>query len=408
MPNGLEGVLKGVSSVFYAYIGFDALSTTAEECRNPRRDLPRGMIYSLLVCTGLYILIALVLTGMVDYRLLNVDDPLAEVFNLVGKEWVAYIISFSAVIATTSVLLVFQLGQPRIWMSMSRDGLLPKAFSKIHPKYNTPYFSTIITGILVAVPALVMERDVMTDLTSIGTLAAFVIVSAGVLFLPPRVLTNEKGFTLPYFNGRWVVPVLAILFFWIFSSRIATAIDYKLLGKQVADQPTLGGNYVPSEVEIEQLNNAVTLPALEITSIEEGSLLDDLGFEVGDKIFRLNDSLIQNTQRLEELVKAVPKEADMTINFVRGNKEQAANLYKGTTEIFFLIFTFIILPFVTLVTFIRKFSLIPVLGVLFCSYLLIEIPAQSWIWFMIWLAIGLAIYFLYGYRKSKLAVEQEG
>src|SRR5690606_36860180 len=153
MPNGLEGVLKGVSSVFYAYIGFDALSTTAEECRNPRRDLPRGMIYSLLVCTGLYILIALVLTGMVDYRLLNVDDPLAEVFNLVGKEWVAYIISFSAVIATTSVLLVFQLGQPRIWMSMSRDGLLPKAFSKIHPKYNTPYFSTIITGILVAVPA---------------------------------------------------------------------------------------------------------------------------------------------------------------------------------------------------------------------------------------------------------------
>jgi len=408
MPNGLEGVLKGVSSVFYAYIGFDALSTTAEECRNPRRDLPKGMIYSLLVCTGLYILIALVLTGMVDYRLLNVDDPLAEVFNLVGKEWVAYIISFSAVIATTSVLLVFQLGQPRIWMSMSRDGLLPKAFSKIHPKYNTPYFSTIITGILVAVPALVMERDVMTDLTSIGTLVAFVIVSAGVLFLPPRVLTNEKGFTLPYFNGRWVVPVLAILFFWIFSSRIATAIDYKLLGKQVADQPTLGGNYVPSEVEIEQLNNAVTLPALEITSIEEGSLLDDLGFEVGDKIFRLNDSLIQNTQRLEELVKAVPKEADMTINFVRGNKEQAANLYKGTTEIFFLIFTFIILPFVTLVTFIRKFSLIPVLGVLFCSYLLIEIPAQSWIWFMIWLAIGLAIYFLYGYRKSKLAVEQEG
>ena len=132
MPNGFSGVLQGVSAVFYAYIGFDAISTTAEECKNPQRDLPRGMMYALLVCTVLYILIALVLTGMVHYSELKVDDPLAYVFDKLGLKWIGYIISISAVIATTSVLLVFQLGQPRIWMTMSRDGLLPKRFSSIH------------------------------------------------------------------------------------------------------------------------------------------------------------------------------------------------------------------------------------------------------------------------------------
>ncbi len=134
LPNKIAGVLKGVSAVFYAYIGFDAISTTAEECTNAQRDLPKGMIYSLIICTILYILIALVLTGMVPYYKLKVSDPLAFVFNEVHQNWIGYIISASAVIATTSVLLVFQLGQPRIWMSMSRDGLLPKAFAKIHPK----------------------------------------------------------------------------------------------------------------------------------------------------------------------------------------------------------------------------------------------------------------------------------
>jgi amino acid transporter len=132
MPNGFTGVLQGVSAVFYAYIGFDAISTTAEECKNPQRDLPRGMIYSLVICTILYILISLVLTGMVSYTELKVDDPLAYVFEKLNLKWVSYIISISAVVATTSVLLVFQLGQPRIWMSMSRDGLLPKQFSKVH------------------------------------------------------------------------------------------------------------------------------------------------------------------------------------------------------------------------------------------------------------------------------------
>ena len=149
MPNGFKGVLAGVSAVFYAYIGFDAISTTAEECKNPQRDMPKGMIYSLLICTVLYILIALVLTGMVNYSELKVDDPLAFVFERIGLHKIGYIISISAVVATTSVLLVFQLGQPRIWMSMSRDGLLPKKFSQVHPKFGTPSFATIITGIFV-------------------------------------------------------------------------------------------------------------------------------------------------------------------------------------------------------------------------------------------------------------------
>ena len=135
-PNGLTGVMMGVSAVFFAYIGFDALSTTAEECINPRRDLPKAMIYSLVICTVLYILLALVLTGMVKYTNLNVGDPLAFVFGPTGANlpWVAGIIAISAVIALATVFLVFQIGQPRLWMAMSRDGLLPQIFSSIHPK----------------------------------------------------------------------------------------------------------------------------------------------------------------------------------------------------------------------------------------------------------------------------------
>jgi len=312
MPNGFEGVLKGVSAVFYAYIGFDAISTTAEECRNPQRDLPRGMIYSLLICTVLYILIALVLTGMVNFSELRVPDPLAYVFQKVGQKWVSYIISLSAVVATTSVLLVFQLGQPRIWMSMSRDGLLPRAFGKIHPKYKTPWFSTIVTAIIVAVPSLFMESALMTDLTSIGTLFAFVLVAGGVLMLPKQ--TGERDvsqgkFQLPYINGRVVVPVLYAIFIFAFKGRIKDA--------------------------------------------------------------------FQNMGR------------------------------ENLQEVLFIVFL-LVATVLTVLSISKKLSLIPILGVLFCSYLLIEIPAISWLWFFAWMAIGLTIYFLYGYRKSKLATKQPG
>jgi len=309
MPNGFEGVLRGVSAVFYAYIGFDAISTTAEECKNPQRDLPRGMIYSLVICTVLYILISFVLTGMVPFTELRVTDPLAFVFDRVGQKWIGYIVSISAVIATTSVLLVFQLGQPRIWMSMSRDGLLPKAFAKIHPRYKTPWFSTIITAVIVAIPSLFMASDLMTDLTSIGTLFAFVLVSGGVLMLPKIGNTRDpvreqRRFRLPYINGKFIVPLLFLVYLFFMRERVS-----------------------------------------------------------------------YNVLHISET---------------------------GLQGFLFLLFVLLgtVLSFLTLV---NNLSLIPIMGVLFCSYLLIEIPAQSWTYFLVWLVVGLTIYFSYGYWKSKLA-----
>ena len=308
MPNGFTGVLAGVSAVFYAYIGFDAISTTAEECKDPQRDLPKGMIYSLLICTVLYILIALVLTGMVNYSLLKVDDPLAFVFEKIGMHKVGYIISISAVVATTSVLLVFQLGQPRIWMSMSRDGLLPKKFSKVHSKFGTPSFATIVTGLFVGVPSLFMSIGRMTDLTSIGTLFAFVLVCFGVLVLPrisPDV--KKKAFQLPYINGQFIIPVLAAIFIYFGLDRISSAF--------------------------------------------------------------------------------------------------AAIQTEGYQEFLYLIFVFVLI-IVSILSFIRKYSVIPIVGAMCCMYLMIEIPPVSWLWFFIWMTIGLVFYSFYGRRKSLLAKEE--
>ncbi len=302
LPNRFEGVLKGVSAVFYAYIGFDAISTTAEECKNPQKDMPKAMINSLLICTGLYILIALVLTGMEHYsNFKDVNDPLAFVFEKKAP-WIETIVSISAVVATTSVLLVFQLGQPRIWMSMSRDGLLPKQFQRIHPKYQTPSFATIVTGFLVAIPALFMQDILVTDLTSIGTLFAFVLVSGGVLLLP-RIKKEPGKFNLPYINGRWIVPIIYGLFIYAFHGRVVEAFYHF------------------------------------------------------------------------------------------GNEDHQEMLFA----------TFVaVAGILTILTIIKKYSLIPILGVLFCLYLLIEIPVKSWLVFFGWMAVGLAIYFMYGYRNSKL------
>ncbi|NEW82648.1 MAG: amino acid permease [Mariniphaga sp.] len=219
-PNGITGVLKGVSGVFFAYIGFDAISTTAEECNNPRRDIPVSMFLALIITTILYVAVSLVLTGMISSSELGVADPLSFVFERLNLHQLSGIIALSAVIAMASVLLVFQLGQPRIWMSMSRDGLLPKVFGKIHPKYRTPAFSTIVTGVLVAVPALFMNLTEVTDLTSIGTLFAFILVSGGILVLNPlgKRGVSEKGFKVPYLNSRffllpiWLIIILILSF----------------------------------------------------------------------------------------------------------------------------------------------------------------------------------------------------
>jgi amino acid transporter len=213
-PNGIAGVLKGISGVFFAYIGFDAISTTAEECKNPKRDIPLSMFLSLLITTILYVVLCLVLTGMVSYKELGVDDPLAFVFARVHLNYLSGIIALGAVIAMASVMLVFQIGQPRIWMSMSRDGLLPPIFGKLHPKYRTPGFSTLITGLFVAIPALFMNLTEVIDLTSIGTLFAFLLVSGGILKLNPRGerKNDAKGFIVPYFNSRYfLIPVWVIV-----------------------------------------------------------------------------------------------------------------------------------------------------------------------------------------------------
>lgn len=216
-PNGWGNVMKGVSSVFFAYIGFDAISTTAEECKNPQRDLPRAMIYSLIICTILYVAVVLVMTGMVKYDTLGVGDPLAYVFGARGLFWIEKIVAVSAVFAMASVFLVFQIGQPRIWMTMSRDGLLPKRFAALHPKFKTPYFSSILAGFLVAVPALFMNLTEVTDLCSIGTLFAFALVSGGILYLEkddPSV--KSVGFRIPYFNGQFFIPLLFVATLGIF------------------------------------------------------------------------------------------------------------------------------------------------------------------------------------------------
>ncbi|TAF35773.1 MAG: amino acid permease [Cytophagales bacterium] len=227
-PNGIDGILKSVSAVFFAYIGFDAISTTAEECKNPQRDMPRAMIYSLLICTVLYVLIALVLTGMVHYSKMDVADPLAMVFDEVGLSFLAGVISVSAVVAITSVFLVFQLGQPRILMSMSRDGLLPSAFAKVHTKYKTPYISTIATGFLVAIPALFMNMTEVTDLTSIGTLFAFAMVSAGILRMPvPQAMRDgKKQFRVPYYNSRYFIPIIYFAFAALLAFQYTDALQY--------------------------------------------------------------------------------------------------------------------------------------------------------------------------------------
>lgn len=301
-PNNFGGVLAGVSAVFYAYIGFDAISTTAEECKNPQRDLPRGMIYSLIICTIIYIVTALVITGMVPYsKFEHITDPLAFVFEEINKPFWGKVISVSAVIAATSVMLVFQIGQPRIWMSMSRDGLIPKKFGKIHPKYKTPGFATIVTGFLVAIPTLFIDADLVTDLTSIGTLFAFVIVCGGVLTLPKPLPTQK--FKIPYINSRYVLPFILAAFMWF-------------------------------------------------------------TWEAFYKHYQ--------------------------------------NLYNTSFEnVLFVIFWVGIL-FISGLAIYKQFTLIPILGLSCCLYLMVEIPKESWIVFFFWMLVGLIIYFCYGYKKSKL------
>ena len=307
MPNGFSGVMRAVSGVFFAYIGFDAISVMAEESKNPQRDLPRSMILSLVICTIVYILLTLVLTGVVSYeKFNNVGDPLAKIFEESNVGWMQFLVSMAAVIAMTSVLLVFQMGQPRIWMSMSRDGLLPPRFEKIHPKYQTPSFATIITGLVVGVPLLFTDKVFVLDFTSIATLFAFVLVCGGVLLIPRKEKIPGR-FSIPYINGRIIFPAI-----------IATALIILILSNN---------NYI-------------------------GSL-----FKITEENASLNVSTI----------------------------------------IFWLVMILI-----SIVCLFKNWSLIPLLGLSSCLYLLTGMTGMNWAWFASWLVIGLVVYFMYGYRKSKL------
>jgi APA family basic amino acid/polyamine antiporter len=207
-PGGASGVWTGASLIFFAYIGFDAVSTAAEECKNPARDMPRGIIGSLIVCTILYVAAAVALTGMIPYsKLAGAADPLAAALHYVNQDWAAGLLAFGAVIAMTAVLLVFQLGQPRILMSMSRDGLLGPWFRKIHPKYRTPHVTTILTGVFVAFFAAIANIDEIVQLTNIGTLFAFVLVCIGIIILRVREPNLPRKFKVPFVP---VVPLLGI------------------------------------------------------------------------------------------------------------------------------------------------------------------------------------------------------
>ncbi len=207
-PGGFHGVWTGASLIFFAYIGFDAISTAAEECRDPGRDMPRGILGSLLVCTFLYVAAGLVLTGMIPFgKLVGVADPLAAAFTFVHQDWAAGLLAFGAVVAMTSVLLVFQLGQPRILMAMSRDGLLSPWFGKIHPRYRTPHVTTILTGVFVAFFSAIANIDEVVQLTNIGTLFAFVLVCIGILVLRVREPERPRKFRVPFSP---VTPLLGI------------------------------------------------------------------------------------------------------------------------------------------------------------------------------------------------------
>ncbi|MGB9180544.1 MAG: amino acid permease [Pyrinomonadaceae bacterium] len=214
-PTGWHGTLAAAAVVFFAYIGFDAVSTVAEECKNPARDLPIGIIASLAICTVFYVVVAAVFTGIIPYstlvqKLANEQaEPLTMALTSVspqGVTWPSTIVAFGSVVAHTAVLLVFQLGQPRIFFSMARDGLLPSVFASVHPKYKTPHVTTIITGVLVGGFAAFMSIDEMVDLTNIGTLFAFVLVCVGIIILRYKDPTRHRPFRVPF--GPWFLPLL--------------------------------------------------------------------------------------------------------------------------------------------------------------------------------------------------------
>jgi basic amino acid/polyamine antiporter, APA family len=207
-PNGWAGIHQGAAIVFFAYIGFDAISTAAEETKNPQRNMPIGILAGLAVCTLIYVIVGIVATGVVPYQQLKASDPLARALEIAGMPTASWIVSFGAVVSLTAVLLVFQYGQPRIFLAMARDGLLPRWASRIHPKYRTPHVTTVVTGVVVALGSLVMDENEIYDLTNIGTLSAFAIVCLGVLVLRYKDPDRPRPFRVAFV---WPVAIAGAL-----------------------------------------------------------------------------------------------------------------------------------------------------------------------------------------------------
>ncbi|SHM35079.1 amino acid permease [Flavobacterium xanthum] len=380
-PNGVTGVLKGVSAVFFAYIGFDAISTTAEECKDPQRDLPKGMMWAIIICTILYIAIALVLTGMVSYDQLNVGDPLAFVFEKLDLKWMSGIIAVSAVVAMASVLLVFQMGQPRIWMSMSRDGLLPKRFSKVHPKYKTPSYATIVTGFVVAVPALFLNLTLVTDLCSIGTLFAFVLVCAGVLVLQNRTDIPRGKFKTPYVNSKFILPVLIVI-------GLVFAFGYNK--KATMD-------FITNET---QINSSEAI----ITSLNKEETKKVYAYLVGVDAKNSTDK----TPDLELLLNQYQEDDAKYSSVIAGlpladsvKYESGFSLFKHKIPMWIFL---IVMVGLVVWSYRSNLSLIPLLGLISCLYMMAELSVWNWIYFGIWLLIGLVVYFSFGRKNSKLNI----
>ena len=209
LPHGYSGMLTGAAIVFFTYIGFDSVSTAAEECRNPQRDMPVGIISTLVVCAALYISVALVLTGIKNWQTLDSAAPVADALKALGMNRIRGWVNVGALVGMISSLMVFQYGQARIWFAMSRDGLLPKAFSKVHTRFRTPHVSTWIAGLFVGIPAGIWDIGTFADLANIGTLFAFIVVSAGVLVLRRTQPGRKRAFRVPWCP---LLPILSIVF----------------------------------------------------------------------------------------------------------------------------------------------------------------------------------------------------
>jgi APA family basic amino acid/polyamine antiporter len=203
-PNGWTGIHQGAAIIFFAYIGFDAISTAAEETKNPQRNMPIGILGGLAICTVIYVIVGIVATGLVPYQQLKAADPLAQALELAGLPIAGWFVAFGAVVSLTAVLLVFQYGQPRIFFAMARDGMLPQWAAKVHPKYRTPHVTTVVTGLVVAAGSLIMDENEIYDLTSIGTLAAFALVCLGVLVLRYKDPSRPRPFRVPFV---WLVAI---------------------------------------------------------------------------------------------------------------------------------------------------------------------------------------------------------